>query len=182
MSGVLGGLLGSLAVPLEAFRLISSTTLTSNANSLTLSSIPTDGSFTHLMVRIGTIGGNSQALWARINGSSGTNYASAWTGSLTGSTSGISEWRAVGGNSFDAQNTSFWKSHFIMEIPFYNNTSHHKGFVSRGFSYMAGQRWGLWNGGRNSSITSAISSITFLPGSTPFTTGTTIELYGFSEG
>ena len=123
------------------------------------------------------IANNSQQLNARFNGITTSTYRFRRTGESGGSGVSVNQlW--VGGNNHDTINTSNRRSYFLLDLPYYTETNARKVFLSRGFSFMAGQSWSIWNGGENET-TSAITSVQFFPVSPNFLTNTIIELYGW---
>jgi hypothetical protein len=81
MSGVLAGLIGSLAGRATAFELLESTTLTSAQASVEFTNLTTKyaSTYQHLQLRIlartTASGSANSGLWLRMNGDTGANYA-----------------------------------------------------------------------------------------------------------
>ena len=153
---------------------IASTTLTSYATSITISSIPSTYTDLILVYSGGISSGVRNGI--QFNGDTGNNYT--WvTGNGAGGSSSLS---AEGGTSNKIQFGAFHSFNqepldmYVTHIANYASTSTKKTVVSQGGTYI--QTW--WGGGYWNS-TSAINSIRLLvDGTQTFYQGCTLTLYG----
>lgn len=195
MSPILQGLANGSArgygafVPLGAagaFESIASVTAAGGETSLTFSSIPS--TYEHLEIRgiaRDTIALNSAAgVNLRFNGDTGANYVRHWmrgdgTSASAGGNTGFDSMNFIGGSIGDSSTASAFGAS-IISIHDYKSTTKNK--TVRGFSgsdantassnFYVVSNSGLWLN------TSAITSITILPGQTAFKAGSTFALYG----
>lgn len=181
MAPILGILASSQqgGISYNSYESISTVTLSSNASSISFSSIPS--TYKHLQIRGISAGDYNTGVRIRFNGDTGSNYAyhlmqaGAGYGSLVYATGAATQ---TAGVIFDQQlgnSTNFNTS--ITDILDYTNTNKSK--TSRtlsgvkggpgGFMYLASSLW---------MNTSAITSISIFPNTSIFYSNTTFALYG----
>lgn len=155
---------------------IATQTLTSNAATVTFSSIPQN--YTDLVAVLSVKGTNNMDVWIQFNGDTSTNYSfTTLRGNGTTATSDRYSNQNYGYADLDgyANTTNF--STRTINIMNYSNTTTNKTFLAR--SATAGNGLdaivNLWRS------TSAINSITF-SGTASYTTGSTFNLYGIAIG
>jgi len=180
MTGILGGLIGSMQsiVLASSFESIATATGTGSSGTITFSSIPS--TFTHLQIRVNMVASASAALQLTFNGDTASNYsmhgvfgtgsAAAASGSV--STSNIQTLGQYTGTITTYPNVA------IMDILDYASTTKNKtvrclqGFDKNAAGGEIGLTSGLWRS------TSAITSLSLILSTGNFTTSTTIALYG----
>jgi hypothetical protein len=174
MSGVLGGLIGSLKADAGSYDSIATVALTSSALSITFSSIPS--TYTHLQLRLFSQTDQSNygdGVIMKFNGDIGNNYTLHWlTGDgLTASALGITPYGGVrtaqvAGNVNQPNPTRYFGGN-VTDLLDYSNTNKYKTVRSLG-GYNAngvGQVMfasGVWMN------TAAISSIVLTPTGSAF--------------
>lgn len=152
---------------------IQSNTLTSSSNSVTFSSI--SSAYTDLILVIsGSTTASTGAYNLRFNGDTGSNYSI--TGIYANSASAGGSFRASNATKLylgDGANTSMFMN--IIHIMNYTNTTTNKTVLNRKTQITSSSIEaivGLWRS------TAAINSITLLPDSNNFATGTVFTIYG----
>ena len=182
MTGVLGGLIGSLkgAVAFGAYDSIATTTVSSPVSSITFSSIP--ATYTHLQIR--GIARNSAAandILLRFNSDSGSNYAwhvlrgdgSSATAAAVATTTGIE----LGVIVYSGQTASVF-ANFVIDVLDYANTNKYKTLRVLNGADVNGTGYVTFGSGFWQSST-AVSTITLtLGGSGDFTQYSSLALYG----
>lgn len=157
---------------------ISTTTLSSATNTVTISSIPQ--TYTDLVLVIGSVreaSAGSAVAAIRYNGDTGTNYSCTYAGAS--GAGGLYSGRRTSDNGIWLGGMYPPRGMFRINIFNYSNTTTNKAFVSRqdfyGTAYeTTGSYVGLWRS--NSAITSiTVYSIDISP---QFDVGTTFTLYG----
>lgn len=151
--------------------LLSTTTL--SGSSTTISSIPT--TYQHLRaIIVGVYASGQDEMTIRFNGDTGSNYNSGF--SYGSSSSGVSRAATSGVISYSYNTSSIsFQTALDLNIPRYSITS---GIQMFGFNGWMGQtRDGIAGGGTYTNKSAAITSITFLSGTSTFTAGT-VFLYG----
>jgi hypothetical protein len=159
----------------NTYEAIATQTLGSAAASVTFSSI--SGSYTDLIIVSNIANSTNDSLYFRINGDTGSNYSTTWlygngtvaaSGRQTSNTTGI----LSGAIQVGLSSTNYGSS--IIQIMNYSNTTTYKTALTR---------WGLGNAETNATVglwrsTSAITSVTILPGAGNLASGSTFSLYG----
>jgi hypothetical protein len=181
MSGVLGGLLGSLKSGVStSYESIASFYSLGTVTSYTFSSIP--GTFKHLQLRMYLPGGTSVSatnLDIQVNGDTGTNYVNHWfngTGTTVSASSQTSNPRIEEMVLFRSANT--YPAGVILDILDYADTNKYKTFRT-----LSGKEDGNSGDVRITShmwmSTSAITSIKVYPdNNNNFPPGVRLSLYG----
>lgn len=154
---------------------IASITLGAAASSVTFSSIP--GTYTDLILIISAAGTVTNDPIIRVNNDSGSNYSYT---TLTGNGSTASSARATNQtgasmNYFGSDSTTLGDNARVINFMNYSNTTTNKTIMARGgrgntdgLAFMVN----LWRS------TSAITSISCIPGSGSYISGSTFNLYG----
>ena len=158
---------------------IATTTLGSNAQTITFSSIPQ--TYTDLvLVFSSAITAGAADVWIRFNSDSGTNYSSTalfGNGSSAGSAR-YTNTRFIYLNYYGQPTATLGQSVYITNIMNYSNTTTYKTVLDRASDAASGKGVdaivGLWRS------TSAITDFILDTGSAsyPFLTGSTFSLYG----
>jgi hypothetical protein len=153
----------------STYEKIATTTLGSAATSTTFSSIP--ATYTDLVcVVTSTISSSGDAIYARVNGDTGSNYSST---RLYGDGSTPSTDRITSATSSALGLMGASQSTLIINVMNYVNATTYKTFLARSAANnFVEAAVGLW---RN---TAAITSLTVLTGGQTFQTGATFTLYG----
>jgi hypothetical protein len=155
---------------------ISTQTLSSTASSVTFSGIPQ--TYTDLIIVFnGTLSSGTSVYGIRYNSDSGSNYS--WT-SLRGDGSAASSARDSNSSRILCGWIGTSQVTEVIQIQNYSNSTTNKTNITRNNSTAASTyvsaNVGLW---RN---TAAITSVTILPDSSTFASGSTFTLYGIGAG
>jgi hypothetical protein len=175
-----------MAAKTGTYTLINSTTLTTSALTVALSSIP--ATYTDLVcivsARTDRSGQATDGLNVKINTDDGNNYSSTHMtgdGSTAASSREVSSsrWLTQSANLPGATATSGIYSSIILHFEDYANTTTYKSMIGRFdlATSITGASVGLW---RN---TAAISTLTFISrNNANFVSGSTFKLYGIEAG
>lgn len=168
-------------MPTATYDLIASNTLTSQASSVTFSSIPSTYRDLVLVVQGRSVDGTNDNFVLRFNGDTGSNYNYTWGegyGNLnTYAASSLSATWIILGQAYSVADPDYGGM-TLVNLFDYAQTDKHKSFLARsgnpketfGVSMFAG-RW---------VNTTAITSITVLSTFSSFKAGTTYNLYGIA--
>jgi hypothetical protein len=163
-----------MAAKTGTYTLISSNTLGSSAGSVTFSSIPS--TYTDLIIVSNIIGNATQENYFRFNGDTGSNYSSTLVaGNGTSATSTRFSNQNVGYISRLATSVVTNPNYnSILSIMDYANTTTHKTALVRANNAGAATEAvvSLWRS------TAAVNSVTILPSTSSYATGSTFRLYG----
>lgn len=158
----------------STYSTIATTTVSSAANTVTLSSIPSTYTDLILIVAGTTSAGTTHSVTIRVNGDTGNNYSVTL---LDGNGSATASYRESNQSNlnlgiFATPN----QSNSIFHFQNYANTTTHKTVLGRGNNPNGYVRLGVgvW---RN---TAAINSVSIFNGATTFAVGTTMTLYGIA--
>jgi hypothetical protein len=161
----------------QTYKLITSTTLSSTASSVTFSSIA--GIYTDLVIIVqAAVTTGSVALRMQFNSDTGANYSSTWlsgtgTSVISGRTSGTTYMKI---DEYSGMNTTLGQGLNVINVMNYANATTYKTALTRPGRADLGtdEVVGLW---RN---TAAITTITLLTSSSTFVVGSTFNLYGIA--
>jgi hypothetical protein len=163
-----------MAAKTGTYTLIASNTLSSNAGTVTLSSIP--ATYTDLILVTNIIGNAAQQIYFQVNGDTASNYSSTLlegNGTAASSTRALNQ--GVGYISIVAT-TATTNPNFNAVINFmdYSNTSTYKTIINRANNAATGvdAAVSLWRS------TSSINSISITSSTSSFAAGSTFKLYG----
>ena len=152
---------------------IATTTLSTTASSVDFTSI--SGSYTDLIiVADALLSSGDNSVGVQFNSDTGNNYSFTY---LFGNGSTTSSGRGTSAGNGDIMYISGTRSTNIVHIQNYSNTTTYKTWISR-FSpsnLYAGAYVGLWRS------TNAITSISLIPDSSTFASGSTFTLYGIKS-
>jgi len=153
---------------------IATTTLGSNANSVSFTSI--SGTYTDIVI-VAQTKNSSTAANTRVtfNSDTGSNYSyTRLSGDGSSATSGSAINAAFIGIDTQAANDTTFNQVFIFQVSNYSNSTTYKTSLSRAnnASYGTNTTVGAWRS------TNAITSVTFTPDGGQYATGTTFTLYG----
>lgn len=153
----------------KTYEKIATTTLGSNASSVTLSSIP--ATYTDLiLVANYTVTNPDQFLNIQFNSDSGTNYSNT---NLFGDGSSATSNRTSNATAVRAAFYGSSRSNAILNVMNYSNTTTYKTVISRdNTNTFVVTRANLWRS------TSAVNSIYIFPGFFDIASGSTFTLYG----
>jgi hypothetical protein len=174
---------GAFVFPVDDFSSIASTTLSSSATSITLSSIPQ--TFKHLHIRFSgrkdTTGANQT--FVRLNGNTGY-----FSNDVVANSSTVSQSRATGYTNFEIYGASSNSANpsnvfgvAIIEILDYSNSAKiplmgsRSGNASRSGNYALSVSAGQ---GKQTFAAAAVTSVTILSDDGNFVAGTSLEIYG----
>jgi hypothetical protein len=154
----------------STYQAIASTTLSSNAATVTFGSIP--GTFTDLVIIGDSTSSSLGAVYMYFNGVTGTTNYSATV--LSGNGSSGSSFRSTDTDQALCSVVDTVRSGFIVNIMSYSNTSVFKALISRGgvTTFATRAFAGLWRS------TAAITSISIFNGGGNFVSGSTFSIYG----
>lgn len=152
---------------------IASQTLGSTASSVTFSSIPQG--YTDLVIVFAGTGSNNSSIYLTFNDDTGSNYSD--TNMYGDGTNAASQRRS---NQTSIKDILLYttQTNAIIQIQNYSNSTTYKSVLARSnvASAETDVTVGLW---RN---TSAITTITLIPGTVNFASGSTFSLYGIAAG
>lgn len=167
-----------MAAKTGTYTLIASNTLSTNAANISFNSIP--ATYTDLVIVCNIIGNASQENYIRFNGDTATNYSS---------TSVYGDGTTAGSTRYSNQNVAYISRlatsvvtnpnyNSITSIMDYANTTTYKTFIARANNASAATESfvSLWRS------TAAINSITILPSTSSYASGSTFKLYGIEAG
>jgi hypothetical protein len=167
-----------MAAKTGTYTLIASNTLSSNAGSITFSSIP--GTYTDLILVSNIIGNATQENYFRLNSDTGSNYSSTLlAGNGTSATSVRFSNQDVAYISRLATSVVTNPNYnSILSFMDYANTTTYKTAIARANNAGAATEAvvSLWRS------TSAVNSITILPSTSSYASGSTFKLYGIEAG
>lgn len=154
----------------STYQIIATTTLSSNAATVTLSSIP--GTYTDLILVGDSTSDALGAVYVYFNGVTGTTNYSATI--LSGNGSTASSFRSTDTDQTLCSVVDTTRSSFVANIMNYSNTSVFKTLLTRGgvVTFAARAFLGLWRS------TAAVTSISVFNGGGVFVTGSSFTLYG----
>jgi len=163
-----------------AYELISTTLVSSEVSTVSMSSIPS--TYKHLEIRIAMLAGaNGGGLAMQFNGDTASNYAKHGLLAYNSSALSVNAYNrsSVNVSSYNVGANTIYPSGVVMSILDYASTTKFKTTRSAwgiaGNSGTSGEN-GVWSGLWRS--TSAITSFTILSGGGNFASGSRISLYG----